>query len=105
MTMPIRATSAALRVTYHPGGLFIPEIRPARLEVFRRLLAGDAGTNADARAIAASARRMLARFSAQMIPIIGACGAAAVYGRSVYLAQRQVPWLPLAPADESFTGV
>ena len=70
--------------------------------VFRRMLAREAGTGANAPAIAAAARRLCERFAEQLTPLIGAAGVAAICARSLHLAQRNVPGL--APVRASAQG-
>jgi histone H3/H4 len=71
-----------------------------RRRVFRRLLAREAGTDADARAIAAAARRLCERFAQQVTPLIGDAGVAAICARSLHLTQQQFPSLaPLHLSD------
>jgi hypothetical protein len=60
---------------------------------FRRMLAREVGTGADARAIAAAARRLCEQFAQQLTPLIGHAGIAAICGRSLHLTQRNVPGL------------
>ena len=64
-----------------------------RQRVFRRMLAREAGTGANAPAIAAAGRRLCERFAEQLTPLIGEAGVAAVGARSVHLTQRNVPGL------------
>ena len=70
-----------------------------RQRVFRRMLAREAGTGADAPAIAAAARRLCERLSEQLTPLIGDAGVAAICARSLHLAQRNVPGLAPVPAS------
>ena len=72
-----------------------------RQRVFRRMLAREAGTDANAPAIAAAARRLCERFAEQLVPLIGDAGVAAICARSLRLTQRKVPGLgPIhAPAS------
>jgi hypothetical protein len=70
--------------------------------VFRRILAREAGTGANAPAIAAAARRSCERFAEQLIPLIGDAGVAAICARSLHLAQRNVRGL--APLRASAQG-
>ncbi len=68
------------------------------------VLTQQAGTGADAGAIAAAAQRAyddLVRVSA---PLIGEIGVAALIGRALHLAQRQYPWLADARAIEPTGG-
>lgn len=71
-------------------------------EVFRRMLAREAGTGADAPAIAAAASRLCERFAGQLTPLIGDTGVAAICARSLHLTQRNVP--ELAPFRASAQG-
>jgi len=66
---------------------------------FERLLARQAGTGADAPAVAAAARRLCKDFAQRLTPLIGDGGVAAIYGRSLQLAERRFPGF--APARSS----
>ena len=66
---------------------------------FERLLARQAGTEADAPAVAAAARRLCEEFAQHLRPLIGDGGIAAICGRSLQLAERRFPGL--APARAS----
>ena len=67
--------------------------------VFRRMLAREAGTGANAPAIAAAARRLCERLAEQLTPLIGDAGVAAICARSLHLTQRNVPGLaPVRPS-------
>ena len=66
-----------------------------RQRLFRRMLAREAGTGANAPAIAAAARRVCERFE-QLTPLIGDAGVAAICTRSLHLAQRNIPGLATA---------
>jgi hypothetical protein len=69
--------------------------------VFRRMLAREAGTGADAPAIAAAAGRLCERFTDRLTPLIGNAGVAAICARSLHLVQRRFPGLaPLRPPDQ-----
>jgi hypothetical protein len=70
--------------------------------VFRRILAREAGTGANASAIAAAARRLGERFAEELTPLIGDAGVAAICARSLHLTQRNVPGL--APVRASDRG-
>jgi hypothetical protein len=61
-----------------------------RQQVFRRMLEREAGTGADAPAIAAAARRAYERLAEQLTPLIGDVGVAAICARSLHLAARNV---------------
>jgi hypothetical protein len=73
-----------------------------RQRVFRRMLAREAGTGANAPAIAAAARRLCERFAEQLTPLIGDAGVAAICARSLHLTQRNVPGF--APVRGSAQG-
>jgi hypothetical protein len=62
-----------------------------RQQAFRRMLAREAGTAADAPAVAAAARRLGEHFARRLTPLIGAAGVAAILARSVHLVRRSVP--------------
>jgi hypothetical protein len=66
---------------------------------FERLLARQAGTGADAAAVAAVARRLCEEFAQHLRPLIGDGGITAICGRSLQLAERRFPGL--APARAS----
>lgn len=78
-------------------------------DVFRRLLAQEVGTGADARAIAAATRRLCEHFAHRLTPLLGDGGVAAIYTRCLYLAQRQFPVRALVdtsdPERDLFTRV
>jgi len=63
---------------------------------FERLLARHAETGADAPAVAAAARRLCEDFAQHLTPLIGDGGVAAIYGRSLQLAERRFPGFPPA---------
>jgi hypothetical protein len=73
-----------------------------RQRVFRRMLAREAGTGANAPAIAAAARRLCERFAEQLTPLIGDAGVAAICARSLHLTQLSIPGL--APVRASAQG-
>jgi hypothetical protein len=74
---------------------------------FERLLARQAGTGADAAAVAAAARRLCEDFAQHLRPLIGDGGVAAICGRSLQLAERRFPGLApaLASDGDPFTHV
>ena len=79
-----------------------------RERVFQQLLAREAGTDADARIIAAAARRLCERFAKYLSPVIGDAGIAAICARSLYLTQQQFPSVaPLRSSEDDapFTRV
>lgn len=68
------------------------------------LLTQRAGSTANAKTVAAAARRAyddLARVSA---PLIGQAGVDALTGRALHLTKRQYPWLAQAPDREDVDG-
>jgi hypothetical protein len=68
--------------------------------VFRRMLAREAGTDADAPAIAAAAGRLCARLAERLTPLIGDEGVAAICARSLHLVERRFPELaPIRASD------
>jgi hypothetical protein len=67
--------------------------------VFRRILAREAGPGADTSATAAAARRVCERFARQLSPLIGDAGVAAICARSLHLTQRNAPGLAPVPAS------
>jgi hypothetical protein len=69
-----------------------------RQRVFRRMLAREAGTGANAAAIAAAARRVCERFAEQLTPLIGDAGVAAICARSLHLTELHVRGLASVPA-------
>jgi len=69
---------------------------------FERLLARQAGTGIDARAVGAAARRLCEQFARHVTPLIGDGGVAAIYGRSLQVAERRFPGF--APARASGQG-
>ena len=75
-----------------------------RQRVFRRMLAREAGTGANAPAIAAAARRLAERFAQQLNPLIGDAGVAAICARSLHLAQRNVSGVAAVPASDHSDG-
>ena len=54
------------------------------------MLAREAGTGANASAIAAASRRLCERFAEQLTPVIGDAGVAAICARSLHLTERNV---------------
>jgi hypothetical protein len=68
-------------------------------DVFRRILAREAGSGADTSATAAAARRVCECFARQLLPLIGDAGVAAICARSLHLTQRNAPGLAPVPAS------
>jgi len=75
----------------------------------RRSLTQEAGTNADARAVAAAAFRAYERFAQQLTPLIGEAGVHVLCARSLHVTQRDFPWLgqgrPFNEGDAPFSRV
>ena len=70
-----------------------------RRAALRRVLTQDAGTGADAHAIAAAALRAYECLVEVLTPLFGEAVINAVCARSVHLTQREFSWL--APADSA----
>jgi len=81
----------------------------SREAAFELLLARQAGTAADAAAVAAAARRLCEEFAQHLTPLIGDGGVAAICGRGLQLAARRFPGLAPTRASgqhgEQFTHV
>jgi hypothetical protein len=75
-----------------------------RQNAFRRMLAREAGTDADAQAIAAAFLRLCEHFARQLTPLIGDSGVAAIFARSLHLVQRQFPALAAIRASDQRHG-
>jgi len=58
-----------------------------------KVLAQHAGSAADAKALAAAARRAYADLARVSAPLIGQVGVEALTGRALHLVQREYPWL------------
>jgi hypothetical protein len=80
-----------------------------RRAALRRVLTQDAGTGADAHAVAAAALRLYERLAQELAPLFGKDVINAVCARSVRLTQREFSWLAPAgsaePRDAPFTHV
>ncbi len=76
-----------------------------RQRVFRRMLAREAGTGADAPAMAAATRRACDRLAQQLTPLIGDAGVDAILARSLHLAQRDIPGLAPVRAFDQRDGL
>jgi hypothetical protein len=69
--------------------------------VFRRTLAREAGTGANAPATAAAACRVCERLAEQLTPLIGEAGVAAICARSLHLVQGRFPGVaPIQASDQ-----
>jgi hypothetical protein len=66
-----------------------------REQVFRRMLAREAGTDANATAIAAATSYLCERLAERLTPLIGDGGVAALCARTLHLVQRK--FLELSP--------
>lgn len=66
----------------------------SRQRLIRRMLAREAGTDADVPAIAAAARRACERFADHLTPLIGDAGMAAICARSLHLTEPHFRALP-----------
>jgi len=66
-------------------------------QAIQRALTREAGTDADAKALAAAALRMYDRLAGQLALLIGDGGVRALTARSLHLVQRDFPWLAKAP--------
>jgi hypothetical protein len=69
-----------------------------------RALAQRKGSIAGAGAIAAAAQRAYEDLTRVSAPLIGDVGVNALTGRTLYLAQRQYPWLVHAREPEAWNG-
>jgi hypothetical protein len=69
-----------------PGGV---DLRRAIQRAWTR----EAGTDADAKALAAAALRMYDTLANQLALLIGQAGVTALTARSLHLVQREFPWL------------
>lgn len=69
-------------------------------EPLRRLLAHEAGANADGKAVAAASQRLYEALASQLNPLIGSGGVNAIYGRSLHLTKAEFPWLAIRGESE-----
>ena len=78
-------------------------------QAIQRALTREAGTDADAKAVAAAALRVYDRLAGQLALLIGDGGVRALTARSLHLVQREFPWLAKAqepgPSEGSFAQV
>jgi len=78
------------------------DLRPA----IRLALTREAGTGADAKAVATAAQRVYDALASELAVLIGDGGVRALTTRSLHLVQREFPWLAerqeLDPADGPF---
>jgi hypothetical protein len=68
-------------------------------QAIQRELTREAGTDADAKALAAATLRMYDTLAAQLAPLIGDGGVQALAARSLHLVRRDLAWL--AEAEET----
>ena len=83
-----------------------PERVPLR-QLALNVLMREAGSGADAAALAAATHRAYDNLSRVLVPLIGEVGITALTARALHLAQREYPWLARTrdstQIDESFT--
>src|SRR5471032_920370 len=77
---------------------------PALRQLSLRALAQRKGATADAGALAAAAQRDYEDLTRVSAPLIGDVGVNALTGRTLYLAQRQYPWLVQTREPEEWDG-
>ena len=77
---------------------------PALRQLALRALAERKGSTAGAGALAAAARRAYEDLTRVSAPLIGDVGVNALTGRTLYLAQRQYPWLVHTREPEEWNG-
>ena len=75
-----------------------------RQQVFRRMLAQEAGADTDASAVAAAARRLCEHLARHLSSLVGDAGVAAIYSRSLHLVQRQFPGVTPGPTSNQAEG-
>jgi hypothetical protein len=73
-------------------------------QTIRRELTREAGTDADAKALAAAALRVSDALAGQLAVLIGMGGVRALLGRSLHLVQRSFPWLTEAQQSSLSEG-
>ena len=78
-------------------------------KAIQRALTLEAGSDADAKALAAAALRLYETLAGQLVLLIGEAGVRALTARSLHLVQRDFPWLAEArdpgPAERPFAQV
>jgi hypothetical protein len=70
-------------------------------ETLRRVLARETGDSVDSSATAAATSRLLEKLAQHLTIVVGELGVTALYGRSMYLVRRRLPWLQPASAVDS----
>jgi len=78
--------------------------RAALRQAIQRALTREAGTDADAKALAAAARRVYDTLAGQLALLIGEGGVRALTARSLHLVQRDFPWLAKAQEPDPSEG-
>jgi hypothetical protein len=73
-------------------------------QAIRRALAQEAGTDADAKALAAAALRVYDTLAGQLALLIGEGGVRALTARSLHLVRRDFPWLAEAQDPDPSEG-
>jgi hypothetical protein len=73
-------------------------------QAIRRALTREAGTDADAKTVAAASARLYDTLAGQLALLIGDGGVRALTARSLHLVQREFPWLAEAKATDSSEG-
>jgi hypothetical protein len=81
----------------------MPGSADLRLTILRALTQ-EAGTDADAKALAAAALRVYDTLAGQLALLIGDGGVRALTARSLHLVQREFPWLAEAQAPDPSEG-
>jgi hypothetical protein len=73
-------------------------------QAIQRALTREAGTAADAKAVATAALRVYATLAGQLALLIGEGGVKALTARSLHLVQRDFPWLAEAQETDPSKG-
>ena len=73
-------------------------------QAIQRALTREAGTDADAKAVAAAALRVYATLAGQLALLIGDGGVKALSARSLHLVRRDFPWLAEAQETDPSEG-
>ncbi len=77
---------------------------PALRQLALKMLAQRAGSASGAGALAAAAQRAYDDLARASAPLIGQVGVDALTGRTLYLAQREYPWLIHTREPDQWTG-
>ena len=73
-------------------------------QAVHKALTQEAGSDADAKALATAALRLYGALAQQLTPLIGDGGVTALMARSMYLTQREFPWLADARDRDQSAG-